>query len=288
MQKIIDTHMHIFDLNKFRVLWLEETDTLNKPIVLDDYIKAVTTNDKYRVIATQHVELDTIKEQKKSENDYFVNLANDKNTLVNGITIYADMMSDNLEEFLSNYTKEQCVKGVRYILHVPEAEKGLCLNPKFIENVKLLGRLNLIFEACLRCEELADFEKLVGLCPKTQFVLNHMGLPEVEKFSDEVYLKNYKKNMVDIAKHLNVSCKLSGLSTADVDIISDAVNHTFDCFSEDRVMFASNFPVCTMALSFDDWATSMLEITKNRSSKFKDKFFYLNAIEIYKMNGVNV
>ena len=71
MQKIIDTHMHIFDLNKFRVLWLEETDTLNKPIVLDDYIKAVTTNDKYRVIATQHVELDTIKEQKKSENDYF-------------------------------------------------------------------------------------------------------------------------------------------------------------------------------------------------------------------------
>lgn len=288
MQKIIDTHMHIFDLNKFRVLWLENTENLNKPILLNDYIKAISTNDKYKVIATQHIELDTIKKQKKAENDYFVGVANNKNTLINGITIYADMMSDKLEEFLVNYSKEQCVKGVRYILHVTEVEIGRCLNTQFIENVKLLGRLNLIFEVCLRCEELQDFEKLVSLCPETQFVLNHMGLPDVQKFEEETYLNNYKKNLSKIAKYLNVSCKVSGLSTANVDIISDVINYTLDCFGENRVMFASNFPVCTLELSFDDWATSMLEITKNRSSKFKDKFFYLNAIEIYKMTGVIV
>jgi L-fuconolactonase len=286
MQNIIDTHMHIFDLNQFRVLWLEDTDTLDKPIVLKDYLKAVSTNSEYKVIGCEHVELDTIEEQKKAENDYFVSVVNDSDTLVSGITIYAPMESNDLDSFLTPYVNEPNVKGVRYILHVPSAKKGTCLQPQFIENVKLLGSYNLIFEACLRAEELDDFYELAKKCPETEFVLNHMGLFDMQNIDDALYVKKFKKDISDISKLDNVSVKVSGLSSSCVSEIDGLVNHTFDSFGEDRIMFASNYPVCTLNLSFDDWTRAMLSICEGRSQIFKDKFFYLNAIKIYKMKGI--
>lgn len=282
MQNIIDTHMHIFDLNQFRVLWLEDTDTLDKPIVLKDYLKAISTNKEYKVIGCEHVELDTIEAQKKAENDYFVSVVNDRDTLVSGITIYAPMESNELESFLAPYKDESGVKGVRYILHVPTAKKGTCLKPQFIENVALLGKYNLVFEACLRAEELDDFYELAKRVPQTEFVLNHMGLFDMKNINDEASVNKFKKDIVDIASLKNVSVKISGLSSCEVDEIKDLVNHVFDSFGENRIMFASNYPVCTLNFSFDDWAKAMIDICKNRSTDFKNKFFYLNAIRIYK------
>lgn len=286
MQDIIDTHMHIFDLNKFRVLWLEETTTLNKPIDLKDYLEATSKNNSYKVISTIHVELDTIKEQKVLENNYFVEVAETKDTIVNGITIYADMLDDNLDSFLKAYANKECVKAVRYILHVPHVKKGTCLSPLFIKNVKLLSTYNLIFEVCMRCEELNDFYELASMCKETEFVLDHLGLFDVEKVKDKGYFSKYKENIKKISELNNVSIKVSGLSSSKVEMIEDVVNLVFDSFDENKIMFASNFPVCNLSINFNDWACAMLKITEKRSADFREKFFKKNAIKIYKMKGI--
>ncbi|WP_305767994.1 amidohydrolase family protein [Candidatus Epulonipiscium viviparus] len=282
MQQIIDAHFHIFDPDRFCVEWLKEVDILNRPILLSEF-EALAEGDDYKVVGAVHVELDTIAAQKKAENDYFVQLAADRSDFVKSVVLYADLLDPDMEQSLAEYTNKNSVAGVRYILHFDNTPAKTCLNPTFIENVKQLGKMNLHFEACIRPGELADLYQLAKQCPETLIVLNHMGLPDVTANIEET--DKWKQGIKLLASLDNVVCKISGLSSSDVTIITPFVEYCLDLFGEKRVMFASNFPVCNLSITFDDWTKAMLKIFETRPAK--DLFFYKNAMNIYHIGGLS-
>jgi predicted TIM-barrel fold metal-dependent hydrolase len=180
------------------------------------------------------------------------------------------------------------VKGVRQVLHGPLTPAGYCLDPKFVRGVQLLGELGLRFDLCMRTDELADAGKLVDACPGTRFILDHCGNPKVHgpdgKPPDRA---RWRRDVEALAKRPNLVCKVSGIvntakkgawSAAD---LAPIVNQVLDTFGPDRVMFASDWPVCTTVATLAEWLEALKAVVRERPAEMQRKLFHDNAVRVY-------
>src|SRR5262249_1710946 len=151
------------------------------------------------------------------------------------------------------------IKGVRQVLHVKETPAGFCLDKRFIQGIRLLGELGLSFDLCLRSAELPDAGKLIDACPDTRFILDHCGNASVQAKDRS----QWQRDMSELAKRKNLVCKVSGIVASarpgkwTADDLAPIVNHTLNSFGPDRVMFAGDWPVCTLAATFAQWVEAL-------------------------------
>ncbi|HUQ70889.1 MAG TPA: amidohydrolase family protein [Planctomycetaceae bacterium] len=59
------------------------------------------------------------------------------------------------------------------------------------------------------------------------------------------------------------------------------LDFSMDTFGEDRVMFAGDWPVCTLRATFAQWLGALKEIVAKRSAEFQRKLFHDNAAKFY-------
>ena len=205
-----------------------------------------------------------------------------------GAVIGGSPQSADFKAYVENLAGNPYLKGVRTVLQDPDRPKGMCLQPQFVENVKLLGGHGLRYDLCMRPGELLDGAKLAEKCPNTQFVLDHCGNLSVQNEDSELRAK-WEKGIKELAALPNVMCKISGIIvTADRENWTAAdlapnMNYCMDTFGEDRVMFAGDWPVCTLTAPFGGWLGALKEIVKDRSKRFQHKLFHDNAVRFYEL-----
>ena len=180
---------------------------------------------------------------------------------------------------------------MRQVLHVPSAKPGTCLEPQFLANVRRLGELGLVFEGCLRCPELGDLVTVAKECPDTTIVLNHMGIVDADIMGEanpseeeRAYQDAWKHNMAQLGRLDNVVCKVSGLNPMkpwSTESLARSVDVALDAFDADKVVFASNYPVLNIAMTFDEWMCSMLKITEGLDTADREALFAENARRVY-------
>src|SRR5581483_9589680 len=132
-----------------------------------------------------------------------------------------------------------------------------CLDRQFIKGIQLLGDLGLSFDLCMRPGELHDGVKLVDQCPHTRFIVDHCGNMSVTS-TDAALREKWQAAMKELANRPNTVCKISGIIvTANKDWkpedLAPNINFSLDTFGEDRVMFAGDWPVCTLRATFAQW-----------------------------------
>ena len=90
---------------------------------------------------------------------------------------------------------------------------------------------------------------------KQVFVLDHIAKPKIAAGELQPWADNLRK----LAAFPNVFCKLSGLVTeADIrswtpEQLRPYMETVLDAFGPDRVMFGSDWPVCTCATTYSQW-----------------------------------
>ena len=89
-----------------------------------------------------------------------------------------------------------------------------------------------------------------------------------------------------MAERKNTVCKVSGIIvTANAnwkpDDLAPNINDTINTFGDDRVMFAGDWPVCTLKASFTQWVSALKHIVKDRPVAFQKKLFHDNAAKFY-------
>lgn len=290
MLNIIDTHLHIWDLDKFDLPWLEDFNTLDKSFLYSDYKNSL---GEIKVDASIYVEVDASSSQKDLEIKYITSLCNDTSNNIKGFIASGDLLDPNFKECLDKYLNNPYLKGFRHVLHVPSSLPKTCLDPIFVENVNLLGSHDLIFEVCMRTNELDDAYELAKLCGNTKLIIDHLGnidcslLKKDFLTSEEINQReSWKKNMKNLSSLDNVICKISGLNPSgdwDYTDLQPAVEYCFENFDENRLIFGSNYPVCNISTNLQPWIYSMIKITEDKSSDFKNKFFFENAKSIYNL-----
>jgi L-fuconolactonase len=230
------------------------------------------------------MEVDVAPEQHVAEAEYVLDLCHrDDNPMV-GAVIGGRPGTDGFKAYATRYRGNPYVKGVRQVLH-GGTERGTCLKPDFVRDIRLLGEYGMRFDLCLRSEELLDGAKLIDLCPDTRFVLDHCGNANVQANDHS----QWEKDIAEVAKRKNVVGKISGIVASakpgawTADDLAPIVRHCAEVFGSDRILFASDWPVCTLAATYRQWVEALQTIVHAWNETDRRKLFHDNAMKFYEL-----
>jgi predicted TIM-barrel fold metal-dependent hydrolase len=280
MLPIVDTHQHLWDLNKLKLAWLKNAPHIAKSHLMSDYLDATRG---LNVVKTIYMEVDADESQHVAEAEYATDLCKRADNPMVAAVIGGRPASDDFAKYLDRFKNNIYVKGVRQVLHNKDIPAGFCLGEKFVKGVRLLGDQGLSFDICVRPGELADAAKLIDACPNTRFILDHCGNGDVQARD----IAQWKADMAGVAKRKNVVGKVSGIvvnATPDkwtAAELEPIVKHTLAVFGPDRVMFGGDWPVCTKAATFKQWLEALKTIVSDQSVDEQRQLFHDNAVRFY-------
>ena len=155
----------------------------------------------------------------------------------------------------------------------------------FRENIRRLAGTGLTFDLCVLPRQIPKAIELVDLAPDVQFILDHCGVPDIKGDA----LHPWREHMAEIARRPNVVGKISGVvAYADaeawtVETLKPYVEHTIGVFGWDRVVWGSDWPVCTLGGGLSTWVAATHALTAGASAEEKAKLLSGNARRIWRL-----
>lgn len=276
---IIDTHVHLWDPDRFRIPWLDGNALLDRPYGLTEFDASEVGLDVQGLV---FIQAEVAESYALLEAQWVAGLA-ERDRRIRGIVPYAPLeFGDRAHAFLEALLAvSPLVKGVRRLLQGLPVE--FCLQPAFVRGVQLLPEYGLSFDLCIRHQHLANAVRLVQQCPDTRFILDHIAKPNIAAG----ILDPWRQQLQQLAACPNVSCKISGVVTeADqqrwtVQDIAPYVLHTLEVFGEDRVAFGSDWPVVLQASTYQRWVETLDGLTAGLSLETRRKLWAENAVRLY-------
>ncbi len=277
---IIDTHQHLWNLDQFAYSWCKDIPKLNRSFLMADYL---TATEGVNVAKSVHVEADVDEPFMLDETRHILSLSEQTGNPLSGVVACARPGREGFPEYIEQIAGHPNLKGIRRVLHTQPDE--VAQDSRFIGNIRLLERYNLSYDLCVLARQLPIATNLVRQCPGVSFVLDHCGVPDVKGNA----LDPWREDIKGISNLPNVVCKVSGLvAYADpdhwsADDLRPFVEHVIECFGWDRVMFGSDWPVCTLSATYKEWVDAAMILTKDASEEDRDKLFRKNAERVYRL-----
>lgn len=252
----VDAHVHFWDPERFDYLWLLGVPDLNRPFLPADLLRGNGSGGSGALdqpIGVVVVEADRLAEQARAEAEWVVGLSSPGLHIVGVVAHAAAEHGAACAAGLDELTAVRGVVGVRRLLQ--DQRPGFCTEPGFLAGVALVGDRGLPFDLCVRSHQLPEVTELIRRLPEVSFVLDHLGKPRIAPAA----FGEWAADLARVAAMPNVRCKLSGLATeADPDRRTAAdlipfLRHAIDVFGPSRVMFGSDWPVVTTAMSYAGW-----------------------------------
>jgi predicted TIM-barrel fold metal-dependent hydrolase len=273
---IIDTHLHLIHLDRFSYPWLAEVPPLNRAFTLETYRPQA---EAAGITQSIHMEVDVAESDQMRETDFVTALGGSVVAAIASCRPESRDFPARLEKLLQNPK----VKGLRRILHTSPDE--LSRAPLFTENLKRLAGHRLSFDLCVLARQLPLALRIARACPEVQFILDHCGVPAVKDRA----LDPWRADIKALAAEPNVACKVSGVvAYADpswtVDDLRPFVAHVIESFGWDRVVWGSDWPVCTLTADLGRWVAATRTIIAAESESNQAKLLNGNAGRIYRLN----
>ncbi|HZQ98475.1 MAG TPA: amidohydrolase family protein [Chloroflexota bacterium] len=278
---IVDSHVHLWDPSRFRMSWLDGSPDIDRPMGLADYRSHTAGVDVGGMVYLQ-VEVEPA--YGLMEARWAVERANEEPRL-GAIVAWAPLeFGEQARAYLDELVAiDRRIKGVRRLIQGESLD--FALQPRFVRGVQLLADYGLTFDICLKHPQLAGAVELVRRCPNVQFILDHIGKPDIAAG----LLDPWRAQIRELASLPNVICKVSGMVTeADharwtTDDLRPYVEHVLESFGEDRVAFGGDWPVVLLASPWRRWVDTLDALTSGLSDDAKRKLWAANARRFYRM-----
>ncbi len=280
---IVDSHVHLYDIDYLPYGWLDNVPQINRTYLLEDFdaARGPVAVDK---IVFAEVAVDS--GHHLDEARWVQGLADTDHRLC-GMVAHAPLEKGAaVEGDLVALRENAVLKGIRRLIEV-EVDPSMCLEPGFIEGVKLLPKFGLSFDLCVRHFALIFGVELVRRCPDVTFILDHMAKPGIK----HEFWEPWKSQIQELAAMPNVVCKISGVVTeADHqnwkrEQLKPYVNHVIESFGFDRVMYGSDWTVGELTHRYPTWVEILDEIVAGSSDEELRKLYRDNAIRTYRLES---
>jgi L-fuconolactonase len=185
--------------------------------------------------------------QTLEETHWLLNLA-DAHSFIRGVVGWVDLRSRDLSAQLERFAAHPKFCGVRHVLQ-DEPDDALMLRDDFLGGIAMLAQLGLTYDILIYPKHLPAARQLAERFPDQPFVLDHIAKP----FIKDGKLSPWDRDIRLLAECPNVFCKISGMITeADWQHWAPADFHPYleialEVFGPERLMFGSDWPVCTVA-----------------------------------------
>jgi L-fuconolactonase len=216
-----------------------------------------------------------------AETDFLLGLAAEHASIA-GVVGWLDLEANDFARTLARYAQNPKFLGIRPMLQDLPDDRFL-VRPRVLENLRELARSGRRLDLLVLPRHLPVALTALAALPELRAVVDHCAKPDLRGGS----LDAWRAGIARVAEHPNVVCKLSGLVTeapqgALARDLAPAVEHVLAAFGPDRLLFGSDWPVCTLAASYDRVVGVLVEVLGARLTEdFERKLFGENAARFY-------
>lgn len=271
----IDAHQHFWKFDPVRDSWMtDEMKVIQRDFLPDDLAPILEANGIKGCVAVQA-------SQTEAETDFLLELASNHD-FIKGIVGWVDLRSNDIGDRLAHYASFAKVKGFRHVVQ-GENDSEFMLRPQFKVGITALESYHFTYDILIYHHQLEQAIQLVKLFPDQRFVLDHLAKPDIKSGEYAVWKTTIKK----LALHTNVYCKISGMITeadwnkwtaAEFNVYLDTV---VKAFGTERLMYGSDWPVCTVAASYEQQIGMVNDYFNPFSTLEKRNIMGGNAIRFY-------
>ena len=279
--RIIDAHHHLWDLG------VRDQDWITGPVLAPlrrDFLLA-----DYRPLAVQHGVAASVVVQTvtaSGETPELLALAATSD-LIAGVVGWADLTAPGLADRIAELTALPGGDKLVGLRHQVQSEP----DPQWLARADVLRGLaavagaGLVYDLVITAGQLEAAARAAAAVPDLMFVLDHLGKPAIASGSTQPWARDLRR----LAALPNTACKLSGLVTeADwirwrVGDLRPYTDTALDAFGPDRVMFGSDWPVCTLAASYGEVLEAARTLTGHLSAAERDAIFAGTATRLYRL-----
>lgn len=278
---IVDAHVHLADPKRFGYAWTANAPSLNRTVLPADFFKAAAP---VKIEKFVFVEVDVDLPQHVAEAEWIDGLALSEPKLAGMVAALPLEQGKAVAGDLEKIARLKAARGIRRLIQ-NQADPDFCIQPKFIEGLKLLPQHDLVFDICIFHHHLPNAIKMVRQCPEVRFVLDHIAKPAIKAgISDP-----WRQHMKELASLPNVTCKISGVSTeADHknwtrEQLKPYIAHAIDSFGFERCMFGGDWHVLELAGTYPQWIEVVDWVVEGASAEEKRKLYRDTAIRTYRL-----
>jgi L-fuconolactonase len=271
---IVDAHHHVWDLSARDQDWIPEHSPIRRDFTVPDLEPEARAAGVDRTVLVQTV---TVAE----ETPEFLTLAAGHD-LVAGVVGWTDLTRPDVADELARLRElpgGEYLKGIRHQVQ-GEPDPEWLLRADVRRGLAAVAEAGLVYDLVVLPHQLPACVSAAASLPGLTFVLDHLGKPPIATGSREPWAVDVRA----LAALPNTVCKLSGMVTeADhsswtVDDLRPYADVVLDAFGPDRLMFGSDWPVCTLAASYGRVLDTARELT---SASDRRQIFETTAARVY-------
>ncbi|MFF4568385.1 amidohydrolase family protein [Streptomyces sp. NPDC001410] len=275
----VDAHHHVWDLSVRDQDWIQgpELQRLRRNFTLADLEPEARAAGVDRTVLVQTV---TVPE----ETPEFLALAAG-HELVAGVVGWSDLTRPDLADELARLRElpgGPYLKGIRHQVQ-GEHDPQWLLRDDVRRGLAAVAEAGLVYDLVVLPHQLPACTKAAADLPQLTFVLDHLGKPPIASGEREPWATALRA----LASLPNTVAKLSGLVTeaapaswATVDLRPYAET-ALEAFGPDRLMFGSDWPVCTLAATYAQIIDTAGELTSGLSAAERTALYEGTAGRVY-------
>lgn len=173
------------------------------------------------------------------------------------------------------------LKGVRHQVQ-GEPDPEWLLRPDVLRGLAAVADAGLVYDLVVLPHQLPACAGAAAALPRLTFVLDHLGKPPVATGAREPWTAHLRS----LAALPNTVAKLSGLVTEagagwTADDLRPYTDTALDAFGPGRLMFGSDWPVCTLAAGYPDVHDVARELTADLAPPERTALFETTATRVY-------
>jgi L-fuconolactonase len=275
----VDAHHHVWDLSVRDQDWIigPELQPLRRNFTVTDLEPEAWAAGVDRTVLVQTI---TVPE----ETPEFLALAAEHD-LIGAVVGWTDLTRPGIADELARLRElpgGQYLKGIRHQVQ-GEADPEWLLRPDVRRGLAAVADAGLAYDLVVLPHQLPACVRAAAHHDGLTFVLDHLGKPPIASGQ----LEPWATALRSLAALPNTVCKLSGLvteadwktwSTADLLPYADV---TLDAFGAHRLMFGSDWPVCTLAATYGQVADVAAELTTALGASERAEVFAGTATRVY-------
>ena len=217
-----------------------------------------------------------------AETQYMLSIAA-SHDVIKGVVGWVDFESQNATDDIARLAENPKLVGLRPMIQDIEDTDWMLrsdLTPAF----EAMIDHDLVFDALTLPRHLANLRKLIDRHPNLRVVVDHGSKPEIHSGEFD----NWAASMTVIANETDSLVKLSGLVTEagpswTAEDIQPYAQFLLDRFGPSRVIWGSDWPVCTLASSYELWCQVTEQFLVGFDETERAAVLGRNAVEFYKL-----
>jgi L-fuconolactonase len=273
----IDAHQHFWCYDTEEYGWIDDDMSVLKrdflPPDLGMLMQKVGIDGTIAVQARQSLE----------ETAWLLDLA-DRYPFIEGVVGWFDLCREDVDAQLDMFGSDSKLVGVRHVVQ-DEPDDLFMLREDFLRGLAIVGGYDLCYEFLIFPKHLPAARSVVEKFPAQRFVVDHIAKPAIARS----IIEPWRTELSELASFPNVYCKVSGMVTeADwrtwkPQDFKPYLDLVFDMFGPKRILIGSDWPVCTVAATYED----VIGMVKNYIERFsiaeQDAILGDNAADFYRI-----